>query len=123
MYIYIHIYIYTFIHIIHAYLPQDCQQFFKPSKTSRLRFKHIGYTNYVAAMAGNITGLTQEQDNLMTKHLISFRHTFTRNSSQLLSQGAMKLKAVKFSFRGILNIVHSPIIVFLDLEYITEVFA
>ena len=93
--------------IIHMYMPNESQQFFVPSKAAHLSFQSIGYTNYVAAMAGNISGLSGEQKQIVAKTLIGLRHTFTRNSSILFHQGNLKLKGLKFSFRESLDIVYN----------------
>ena len=110
-------------HIIHMYMPHESQQFFVPSKAAQLRFQSIGYTNYAAAMAGNISGLSDEQQTIVTKILVGLRHTFTRNSSILFHQGTLKLKGLKFSYRESLVIEYSNRFARLDLECITHAFS
>ena len=83
--------------VINESLPQDSQIFFKPSKAGQLRYKSYGFSNAVAAMSGNVANLRVEQKQIIVKHRVSIRHTFTRNSSVLLHQGGLKLKAVVMS--------------------------
>ena len=104
-------------------MPSESQAFFKSFKASQLRLKDIGYTNSVSAIVGNVTGLSVQQKQTITRCLVGLRHKFTRNSSELFRQNSLKLKPVKFSYRSVLDIEYNSMFAYLDISCINDSFS
>ena len=93
--------------LISNFLPEESQMFFKPSKAAQPRLRSIGYSNACAAMCGNVTNLSSEEKQAVSKVLVGFRHTFTRKSSLTWNQGSLMLKSVQFTFRSCLTVTYN----------------
>ena len=89
------------------FLPEESQIFFKPSKAAQPRLKAIGYSNACATMRGNVTSLTSKQKQAVSKALVGFRHTFSRKSSLIFSQGSLMLKSVQFTYLSALVVSYN----------------
>ena len=102
--------------LISNFLPEESHIFFKPSKAAQPRLKSIGFSNACAAMCGNVTNLTSEQKQAVSKVLVGFRHTFTRKSSLTWNQGSLMLKPVQFTFRSCLTVTYNKLFAKLDSQ-------
>ena len=107
--------------VIQLSLPEESQSFFKPSKASKLRLAPLSFSNYSAAICGNVTNLGDDQASILAKALVGFRHAFTRNSTKLFHDGLLRLRPVKMSLRGSLSVVRDSSFAHLDLNTVVEV--
>ena len=85
--------------MIGVYLPEHHQAFFKPSKAAKLRCKAIAYTNHFACIV-SILVLSPAYAGYITRMLVAYRHTFTRQTRLAWSNGELQLRGARISFRG-----------------------
>ena len=110
-------------YVVAVFLATESLDFFKPSRATTLRLKELGFTNSVAALAGNISNLTEPQGSAIARTLVGLRHTFTTNSIKLFSQGLLTLKPIRLSQRSAVQLRGGDTdFPQLDLESISEFF-